>query len=144
MGFYHAPAARALSAAVGPAGLTRPVALCALGLFLAGPELLWAETGYDRYTAWSDWARITFGSRVGLVSSYDRAGANQDYSQYESPPGLITTEIPCTSATLTGPGTVWLQSLPFSKLAGRIVGTFARGKGQGSVLGGMANIFEGR
>jgi len=47
-------------------------------------------------------------------------------------------------ATLTGPGTVWLQSLPFSRFAGRIAGVFARGKGEGSLLGGVANIFEGK
>ncbi|MFQ5430766.1 MAG: TIGR00266 family protein [Phycisphaerae bacterium] len=42
-------------------------------------------------------------------------------------------------ATLTGPGSVWLQSLPFSRLAGRIAGTFsaAKGKGEGSILGGF-------
>ncbi len=47
-------------------------------------------------------------------------------------------------ATLTGPGSVWMQSLPFSRLAGRIAGTFSRakGKGEGSILGGVANIFE--
>ncbi len=45
-------------------------------------------------------------------------------------------------ANLTGPGTVWLQSLPFSRLAGRIVGTFKTGKGEGTVLGGLGNLFE--
>jgi uncharacterized protein (TIGR00266 family) len=47
-------------------------------------------------------------------------------------------------ATLTGPGTVWLQSLPFSRLAGRIAGSFsaAKGKGEGSILGGLGNLFE--
>ncbi len=47
-------------------------------------------------------------------------------------------------ATLTGPGNVWLQSLPFSRLAGRIAGTFsaAKGKGEGSILGGLGNLFE--
>jgi uncharacterized protein (TIGR00266 family) len=33
--------------------------------------------------------------------------------------------------TLTGPGAVWLQSLPFSRLAGRIAGTFSAAKGKG-------------
>jgi len=49
-------------------------------------------------------------------------------------------------ATLTGPGTVWVQSLPFTRLAGRILMN-ARpggGKGEGSILGGLANIFENR
>lgn len=40
-------------------------------------------------------------------------------------------------ATLTGPGSVWLQSLPFSRLAARIIGPYARGKGEGSLLGGI-------
>jgi len=49
-------------------------------------------------------------------------------------------------ATLTGPGTIWVQSLPFTRLAGRILANIpARGgKGEGSVLGSMANIFESR
>ncbi|PIE57852.1 MAG: TIGR00266 family protein [Desulfobulbus propionicus] len=49
-------------------------------------------------------------------------------------------------ATLHGPGHVWLQSLPFSRLAGRILQaapqTGSGGAGEGSVLGGLANIFE--
>ncbi|WP_417915031.1 TIGR00266 family protein [Candidatus Electronema sp. JM] len=49
-------------------------------------------------------------------------------------------------ATLRGPGHVWLQSLPFSRLAGRIwaAAPQAGGKGgdEGSVLGGLATIFE--
>ena len=49
-------------------------------------------------------------------------------------------------ATLTGPGTVWVQSLPFVRLAGRILmnATQRSGKGEGSVLGGLANVFESR
>ena len=49
-------------------------------------------------------------------------------------------------ATLTGPGTVWLQSLPFSRLAGRVLANAGAkgGKGEGSVLGGLANIFESK
>jgi uncharacterized protein (TIGR00266 family) len=49
-------------------------------------------------------------------------------------------------ATLQGPGHVWLQSLPFSRLAGRIwkaaPQTGGPGQGEGSVLGGIANLFE--
>ncbi|WP_417912047.1 TIGR00266 family protein [Candidatus Electronema sp. TJ] len=49
-------------------------------------------------------------------------------------------------ATLRGPGHVWLQSLPFSRLAGRIwaAAPQAGGKGgdEGSVIGGLANLFE--
>ena len=48
-------------------------------------------------------------------------------------------------AVLQGPGKVWIQSLPISRLAGRIVeyGTFHR-KEEGSVLGGLGNLFDGR
>lgn len=48
-------------------------------------------------------------------------------------------------ATLRGPGKVWLQSLPISRLAGRIMeyGTWNR-KEEGSVLGGLGNLFDGR
>ncbi len=53
-------------------------------------------------------------------------------------------------ARLTGPGRVWLQSLPFSRLAGRIhqaaPQTGGRGKGEGSVLGqlgGIGGFFDG-
>jgi uncharacterized protein (AIM24 family) len=40
-------------------------------------------------------------------------------------------------ATLTGPGRVWLQSLPLSRLAGRILMAGMRQTDQGSVLGGL-------
>ncbi len=46
-------------------------------------------------------------------------------------------------ATLTGHGTVWLQSLPFSRLADRVLAN-ARGTASndsGSVLGGLGNLF---
>ncbi|MCX7711233.1 MAG: TIGR00266 family protein [Clostridia bacterium] len=46
-------------------------------------------------------------------------------------------------ATLTGPGTVWLQSIPFSRLAARINQTAPTGKGEGSILGGLGNLLDG-
>ncbi len=48
-------------------------------------------------------------------------------------------------ARLQGPGKVWIQSLPISRLAGRIIayGTYKR-KEEGSVLGGLGNLFDGR
>jgi len=49
-------------------------------------------------------------------------------------------------AMLRGPGHVWLQSLPFSRLAGRIYQAAPQTEGQtvgeGSVLGGLASMFE--
>jgi uncharacterized protein (TIGR00266 family) len=50
-------------------------------------------------------------------------------------------------ATLTGPGDVWLQSLPLSRLAGRIWAaapqTGGRGKEEGSVLGALGGLLDG-
>ena len=49
-------------------------------------------------------------------------------------------------ATLTGPGKVWLQSLPFSRLAGRMLASAPQRGGsrdEGSVLGGLGNILSG-
>jgi uncharacterized protein (TIGR00266 family) len=50
-------------------------------------------------------------------------------------------------ARLRGPGHVWLQSLPFSRLAGRIManlGPGGRRTDEGSVLGVLGNIIQGR
>ena len=48
-------------------------------------------------------------------------------------------------AKLQGPGTIWLQSLPISRLAGRILqySTTTR-KEEGSILGGIGNLLDGR
>jgi len=50
-------------------------------------------------------------------------------------------------ATLRGPGRVWLQSLPFSRLAGRIIAaapqTGRGGREEGSVLGGLGRVLDG-
>lgn len=48
-------------------------------------------------------------------------------------------------ATLRGPGKVWIQTLPISRLAGRILqyGTVNR-KEEGSILGGIGNLIDGR
>jgi uncharacterized protein (TIGR00266 family) len=47
-------------------------------------------------------------------------------------------------ATLRGPGKVWLQTLPISRLASRIVSYGGvRGKEQGSILGGLGNLLDG-
>ena len=49
-------------------------------------------------------------------------------------------------ATLRGPGTVYVQSLPFSRLAGRVLAAVPRGgkdKGEGSILGGLGDMVMG-
>ncbi|MFY7729291.1 MAG: TIGR00266 family protein [Flavobacterium sp.] len=50
-------------------------------------------------------------------------------------------------ATLQGPGVVYIQSLPFSRLAGRIYASAPQGGGsqrdEGSILGGLGNLLDG-
>ena len=50
-------------------------------------------------------------------------------------------------ATLRGPGRIWLQSLPLSRLAGRIVAaapqTGRGGREEGSMLGGIGRLLDG-
>ena len=45
-------------------------------------------------------------------------------------------------ATVQGTGSVWIQSMPFARLAQRITSMYPSGKGEGSALGGIANIFS--
>ncbi|WBL27088.1 TIGR00266 family protein [Zunongwangia sp. HGR-M22] len=50
-------------------------------------------------------------------------------------------------ATLTGPGVVYIQSLPFSRLANRVLQAApqagGKDKGEGSILGGLGDIISG-
>lgn len=50
-------------------------------------------------------------------------------------------------ASVTGPGNVWIQSLPFTRLAERIMralpNTGGATKGEGSALGGLGRILDG-
>jgi uncharacterized protein (TIGR00266 family) len=51
-------------------------------------------------------------------------------------------------ATLTGTGDVWIQSLPFSRLADRILANAPKAggsrTGEGSILGGIGDMLDGR
>ena len=50
-------------------------------------------------------------------------------------------------ATLSGHGKVWIQSLPFSRLADRIISHAPRSggsrQGEGSILGGIGDLIDG-
>lgn len=50
-------------------------------------------------------------------------------------------------ATLSGPGTVYIQSLPFSRLANRVLAMAPRSggkqRGEGSILGGLGDLLDG-
>jgi uncharacterized protein (TIGR00266 family) len=72
--------------------------------------------------------------------SYDIERAGSLKSMFFGGEGLFL-------ATLSGTGTVYLQSLPFSRMADRILAHAPRaggsGKGEGSVLGGIGRLLDG-
>ncbi|MDX1909218.1 MAG: TIGR00266 family protein [Bacteroidia bacterium] len=50
-------------------------------------------------------------------------------------------------ATLTGPGRVWIQTLPISRLASKVLqygSAFGSRKEEGGLIGGIGNILDGR
>ena len=83
---------------------------CAKGLIT--PCAAEIPRGYEAYTAWEQLPRLRLGVKSSLASSYDRSGANDDYSQYESPPGLITDQIDAIVKTIDGPGVIYRFWMP--------------------------------
>ena len=100
------------------------------------------------------WARAnTSGARPWPVPSTSSTG--DSFSQARTTPGGVKSMLfggeGVFLATLTGPGKVWLQSLPFSRMADRILSSArAHGgssKGEGSaldLLGGLGNLLDGK
>jgi len=86
--------------------------------------------------------RVDTGCLVGFTPSvhYDIQRAGGLKSMFFAGEGLFL-------ATLSGHGRVWLQSLPFSRLADRIIAhaPSAGGsrKGEGSILGGLGDLLDG-
>jgi uncharacterized protein (TIGR00266 family) len=89
----------------------------------------------------SETLRVDTGCLVGFTAGidYDIQRAGSLKSMFFGGEGLFL-------ATLKGRGTVWLQSLPFSRLADRIIAHAPRAggssKGEGSILGGLGKLFE--
>ena len=86
--------------------------------------------------------RVDTGCLVGFSPGveYDIERAGNLKSMFFGGEGLFL-------ATLRGHGTVYLQSLPFSRMADRILkhapGGMGSAKGEGSVLGGLGRILDG-
>lgn len=86
--------------------------------------------------------RVDTGCLVGFTPGveYDIQRAGGLKSMFFGGEGLFL-------ATLRGHGTVWLQSLPFSRLADRIIQHAPKAggsrKGEGSVLGGLGDLISG-
>lgn len=92
---------------IGKAGLSvfgRLVAVALAGLLWTAGARADALTGYEPLTDWSSLSRAKTGVTAGLISSYDRLGANEDFNWYQSPDGRQRLTVPTVVATLTGPG----------------------------------------
>ena len=86
--------------------------------------------------------RVDTGCIVGFTEgiTYDIQRSGNLKSMFFGGEGLFL-------ATLEGRGTVLLQSLPFSRLAERVLRSasgFGQGKGEGSVLGQLGDLFGDR
>ncbi len=99
-------------------------------------------TLYERDLEAGETVRVDTGCIVGFQASvdYDIQYVGKIKSALFGGEGLFF-------ATLRGPGKIFLQSLPLSRLANRIVaavpGLGGRSKGEGSILGGIGRVLDG-
>ena len=112
---------------------------------LKGDGLAFLHAGgtlYERQLATGESLRVDTGCLVALQPSvdYDIEFVGGIKTALFGGEGLFF-------ATVRGPGKVWLQSLPFSRLAGRIVAAAPRtgrgGREEGSLLGGLGRVLDG-
>ena len=86
--------------------------------------------------------RVDTGCIVAFTSgiTYDIQKAGNLKSMFFGGEGMFL-------ATMSGHGKVWLQSLPFSRLADRIIASAPKSggsaQGEGSVLGGLGRLLDG-
>lgn len=112
---------------------------------LTGDGLVFVHAGgtvYERTLAHGEAVRVDTGCIVAFQPSvdYDIQYVGNIKSALFGGEGLFF-------ATLKGPGRIWLQSLPLSRLAGRLYAAARQGGGrqreEGSVLGGLGRILDG-
>jgi uncharacterized protein (TIGR00266 family) len=112
---------------------------------LQGDGLAFVHAGgavIERRLAPGELVRVDTGCIVALQGTvgYDIEYVGRIKSALFSGEGLFF-------ATLRGPGKIWLQSLPLSRLAGRIYAAApqagGRGRGEGSLLGGVGDLLDG-
>ncbi len=104
-----------------------------------GEEMQYVEVELDSNETAIELLKIDTGCIVGFTSTidYDIQFIGGIKNSLFGGEGLFF-------ASLRGPGTVWIQTLPISRLAGRILqyATTSR-KEEGSVLGGLGNLLDG-
>jgi uncharacterized protein (TIGR00266 family) len=99
-------------------------------------------TLYERELAPGEVLRVDTGCIVALQPSVD-----YDIQMVRGVKSALFGGEGLFFATLRGPGKIWLQSLPFSRLAGRIFAaapqTGRGGRGEGSILGALGGLIDG-
>ena len=112
---------------------------------LQGDGLAFVHAGgtlYERVLTAGEIVRVDTGCIVALqpTVNYDIEYVGKIKSAIFGGEGLFF-------ATLRGPGKIWLQSLPFSRMARRIVAAVPKlghgGKEEGSILGSLGNLIDG-
>jgi uncharacterized protein (TIGR00266 family) len=79
---------------------------------------------------------------TGCVVAYE-ASVDMDIQQAGNIKTMLFGGEGLFFAILKGPGKVWLQSLPFSRMAGRMLMATRKDRGEGSVLGGLGGLLDG-
>jgi len=112
---------------------------------LQGDGLAFVHAGgtlYERVLGPGETVRVDTGCIVAF-----QPGVNYDIQMVGGVKSALFGGEGLFFATLRGPGKIWLQSLPFSRLAGRIYAaapqTGGRGREEGSLLGGLGAILDG-
>jgi uncharacterized protein (TIGR00266 family) len=88
-----------------------------------------------------DLLRVDTGCLVAMTS-----GVNYDIEMVKGIKTALFGGEGLFFATLRGPGTVWIQSLPFSRLASRVFAAMPQtggAKDEGSIAKGLFNLFDG-
>jgi uncharacterized protein (TIGR00266 family) len=102
----------------------------------AGGYIVEKELGYDENL------RVDTGCLVGFTEDVD-----YDIEYVGGIKNTVFGGEGLFFASLIGPGKVWIQTLPISRLADRIIsssrGYFGKSKGEGSILGQLGNILDG-
>ncbi|NBB83570.1 MAG: TIGR00266 family protein [Alphaproteobacteria bacterium] len=98
-------------------------------------------TVYERELAAGEELHVDTGCLAALTDTvdYDLVQVGGVKSMFFGGEGLFFVK-------LRGPGKVWMQSLPFSRLAGRMLAAAPQrggSRGEGSVLGGLGNVLGG-
>ncbi len=111
---------------------------------LDGDGLVFLHAGgtvIERELAAGEALQVDTGCLVALTQSVD-----YDVQQAGNIKSMLFGGEGVFFAHLQGPGKVWLQSLPFSRLAGRMLSATRLGgaKGEGSVLGPVGDLLGGK